>query len=136
MTLIEGVGDEVTNFFIIVVVLLVGWLAWCSTSIVDQPLIRTVLILQHRTRIRIAELRSNHQNASIVNRAPNLEISEEESVEPIAEDNSDNLQSCPEPSVAGDMSYLKNTSIKIIIMSELLIVCYNRHKWRNFSRNT
>lgn len=61
MTLIDGVGDEVTDFFIIVSVLLVGWLAWCSTSIADQPLIRTVLILQHRTRTRIAELRASGQ---------------------------------------------------------------------------
>ncbi|XP_054003590.1 transmembrane and ubiquitin-like domain-containing protein 1 [Hylaeus anthracinus] len=99
MTLIEGVGDEVTNFFIVVLVLLVGWLAWCSTSIVDQPLIRTVFIFTPRTLTRITELRSN-QNASIANRPSNLEISEEESVEPIAEDNSDTLQSCPESSIA------------------------------------
>ncbi|XP_033224958.1 transmembrane and ubiquitin-like domain-containing protein 1 isoform X2 [Belonocnema kinseyi] len=56
MTLIEGVGEEVTDFFIILGVLLIGWLAWCSTNISEQPLIRTVLILQHRTRTRISEL--------------------------------------------------------------------------------
>ncbi|KZC15185.1 PREDICTED: transmembrane and ubiquitin-like domain-containing protein 1 [Dufourea novaeangliae] len=100
MTLVEGVGDEVTHFFIVVVTFLIGWLAWCSTSIADQPLIRTVLILQRRTRTRIAELRSNHQNVSSFNRPPNLEISEEESAEPISDDNSDTTQSCPEPSVA------------------------------------
>ncbi|XP_029047428.1 transmembrane and ubiquitin-like domain-containing protein 1 [Osmia bicornis bicornis] len=98
MSLIEGVGDEVTNFFIIVVALLIGWLAWCSTSIADQPLIRTVLILQHRTRTRIAELRAN-QAASSFSRPPNLEMSEEESVEPVADDSTDISQNCPEPSV-------------------------------------
>ncbi|XP_078050330.1 transmembrane and ubiquitin-like domain-containing protein 1 [Augochlora pura] len=99
MTLIEGVGDEVTDFCIVMVVLLIGWLAWCSTSITDQPLIRTVLILQHHTRTRIAELRSNHTISSF-NRPPNLEISEEESTESITDDSSDNAQSCPESSVA------------------------------------
>ncbi|KAF3428255.1 hypothetical protein E2986_02110 [Frieseomelitta varia] len=99
MTLIEGVGDEVTDFFIVVVVLLVGWLAWYSTSITDQPLIRTVLVI-HRTRTRLAELRANHQNASSFTRPPNLEITEEETIEPITDDNNGNLQSCPEPSIA------------------------------------
>lgn len=97
MSLIEGVGDEVTNFFIIIVALLVGWLAWCSTSIADQSLIRTVLILQHRTRTRIAELRVN-QTASFFSRPPNLEMSEE-SVQPVTDDNNDTSQNCPEPSV-------------------------------------
>ncbi|XP_076302885.1 transmembrane and ubiquitin-like domain-containing protein 1, partial [Lasioglossum baleicum] len=99
MTLIEGVGDEVTDFFIVVVVLVVGWLAWYSTSITDQPLIRTVLVL-HRTRTRLAELRASHQNLSLFTRPPNLEVTEEETIEPITDDNNDNVPSCPESSVA------------------------------------
>lgn len=87
MTLIEGVGDEVTDFFIAVVVLLVGWLAWCSTNITDQPLIRTVLILQHRTRTRIAALQANHRNMSIFNWPPNLETSEEETAQQTSRNN-------------------------------------------------
>lgn len=97
MTLIEGVGDEVTDFFIAVVVLLVGWLAWCSTSITDQPLIRTVLILQHRTRTRIAELRANHQNTSTFNQPPNLETSPEETTEQTPRNN-DAASNCSESS--------------------------------------
>jgi hypothetical protein len=54
MTLIEGVGDEVTQFFVLVVVVLVGLIAWWSTRIADQPLIRTVLILERRTRHRVS----------------------------------------------------------------------------------
>ena len=100
MTLIEGVGDEVTDFFIVVVVLLVGWLAWCSTSIIDQPFRRTVLILQSRTVLRLDELRPIHQNVSSFNRRPNSETSVEESIEPVVDDNNDNSQSCPESSVA------------------------------------
>ncbi|XP_051170835.1 transmembrane and ubiquitin-like domain-containing protein 1 [Leptopilina boulardi] len=77
MTLIEGVGEEVTDFFIIVGVLLIGWLAWCSTNISDQPLIRTVLILQHRTRTRIAELAVNN-NINSASQTSSLDISEDE----------------------------------------------------------
>ncbi|XP_031845983.1 transmembrane and ubiquitin-like domain-containing protein 1 [Nomia melanderi] len=124
MTLIEGVGDEVTDFFIVMVVLLIGWLAWCSTSIIDQPLVRTVFILQHGTRTRIAELRSNHQSVTSFNRPPNLEISEEESAEPITDDNSDNAQSCPEPSVAdtnGEVSPETHTTSEATTTEEVLI---------------
>ncbi|KAJ9593459.1 hypothetical protein L9F63_014988 [Diploptera punctata] len=53
MTLIEGVGDEVTHFFLLVMFILVGAIAWWSTSIADQPLIRTVLILERRSRHRV-----------------------------------------------------------------------------------
>ncbi|XP_012269164.2 transmembrane and ubiquitin-like domain-containing protein 1 [Athalia rosae] len=98
MTLIDGVGDEVTDFFIIVSVLLVGWLAWCSTSIADQPLIRTVLILQHRTRTRIAELRAGSQttNANTINRIEHLERTPEV-IEPIEHGNDTVDPQCPTP---------------------------------------
>ncbi|XP_012540502.1 transmembrane and ubiquitin-like domain-containing protein 1 [Monomorium pharaonis] len=87
MSLIEGVGDEVTDFFIVMTVLLVGWLAWCSTSIADQPLIRTVLILRDRTPTRITSVRANQQqstnNLSVQDavQSHNSETSEEETVE-------------------------------------------------------
>lgn len=104
MSLIEGVGDEVTDFFIVMSVLLVGWLAWCSTSIADQPLIRTVLILRDRTPMRIATLRANHQNTSS-DRPPNLEATEEEVIETLS-NNSDSTQTnCSNTPVAGNYSY-------------------------------
>ncbi|XP_029673350.1 transmembrane and ubiquitin-like domain-containing protein 2 isoform X2 [Formica exsecta] len=95
MSLIEGVGDEVTDFFIVMSILLVGWLAWCSTNIADQPLIRTVLILRDRTPTRIATIRANHQNTSSlgpqdVGRPPNLETTEDETTETTS-DNNDNI---------------------------------------------
>ncbi|CAK9830107.1 Transmembrane and ubiquitin-like domain-containing protein 2 [Anthophora retusa] len=123
MTLIEGVGDEVTDFFIVVTVLLVGWLAWYSTSITDQSLIRTVLVL-HRTRTHLAGLRSNHQNASSFTRPPNLEVSEEETIEPIADDNNSNSQSCPEPSIADtneEISPDTNRAVEATATEEVLI---------------
>lgn len=121
MSLIEGVGDEVTHFFIVVIVLLVGWLAWYSTSITDQPLIRTVLVL-HRTGSRLAELRANLPNVSTFTRPPNLEVTEEETIQQIANDNNSNSQSCPEPSVAGDIPYSKATFKKN--MMEILGTIY------------
>lgn len=105
MSLIEGVGDEVTNFFIITSVLLVGWLAWCSTSITDQPLIRTVLILRDRTPTRITALRGNQQaNQQNINnsaRPPNLETTEEETVETISHESSSTQAHCPHSPMMG-----------------------------------
>lgn len=110
MPLIEGIGDEVTNFFIVMSVLLVGWLAWCSTSIADQPLIRTVLILRDRTpaRIttmtesRIASLRS--QSISSTDRPPNLERTEEEAVATAT--NEDAQSNCPDaPNIGKYITY-------------------------------
>ncbi|XP_043250876.1 transmembrane and ubiquitin-like domain-containing protein 1 isoform X2 [Colletes gigas] len=118
MTQIQGVGDEVTNFFIVVVVLLVGWLAWYSTSIIDHPLILTLPILQHRTHTHNAELTSNYQNTNI-SQASNMEISQEESVEPITENNSNNSQSCPEPSVAESHRIFEATATEEVLIEAM-----------------
>lgn len=110
MTLIEGVGDEVTDFFIVVGVLLVGWIAWCSTNISEQPLIRTVLILQHRTRTRIAELRANSSPPRLDTRVRNpVEINQETTV---ASNNSTNEteQSCPVENTASQQIPAEATS--------------------------
>ncbi|XP_034950904.1 transmembrane and ubiquitin-like domain-containing protein 1 [Chelonus insularis] len=95
MTLIEGVGDEVTDFFIVVGVLLIGWIAWCSTNISEQPLIRTVLILQHRTRTHIAELRANNQSSRTDSRSTNSEESSDESIAVSNDANNETEQTCP-----------------------------------------
>lgn len=50
MTLIEGVGDEVLQFLGILLVVLLGVVAWWSTGIRDLPQIRTILILERRTQ--------------------------------------------------------------------------------------
>lgn len=105
MSLIEGVGDEVTDFFIVMSILLVGWLAWCSTSIADQPLIRTVLILRDRTPTRIATIRATHQNANSVGqdveRPLSLETTEEEATELTSDDNDSIQSNCPNASAIG-----------------------------------
>lgn len=52
MAMVAGIGDEVIHFFAVVLVVLLAVLAWWSTSITEGPLIRTVLILERRTRNR------------------------------------------------------------------------------------
>ncbi|KAL2718718.1 transmembrane and ubiquitin-like domain-containing protein 1 [Vespula squamosa] len=99
MSLIEGVGDEVTDFFIALSIILVAWFAWCSTNIADQPIIRTVLILQHRTRTSITELRAS-QNTNTLNQSRNLEISDEDSIETNTIESNNSEANCPEASVA------------------------------------
>lgn len=53
MSVIEGIGDEVVQFFSVVFVVVLGVAAWWSTSIRDSHHnIRTVLILERRSRNR------------------------------------------------------------------------------------
>lgn len=114
MSLIEGVGDEVTDFFIALSIILVAWFAWCSTNIADQPIIRTVLILQHRTRTSITELRAS-QNTNTLNQSSNLEISDENSMETNTIESNNSEASCPETSIAGIKYYLYVSKIYIHI---------------------
>lgn len=100
MSLIEGVGDEVTDFFIALSIILVAWFAWCSTNIADQPIIRTVLILQHRTRTNITELRES-QHTNTLNQSSNLEVSDEVSIETNTIESNNSEASCPETSITG-----------------------------------
>ena len=60
MSLIEGIGDEVINFVIVSLTLIISWISWCwiewwSTNISNQPLTRTILILQRRSSPQVHE---------------------------------------------------------------------------------
>ena len=48
MSLIEGVGDEVTVFVGILLLLIIMTLAWVSTGVADRPLV-SVVVLDGRT---------------------------------------------------------------------------------------
>jgi hypothetical protein len=48
MSLVEGVGDEVTQFFVALLIVGLSLLAWWSTNISETPLVRTVLVLERR----------------------------------------------------------------------------------------
>ncbi|KAL3835843.1 hypothetical protein ACJMK2_021305 [Sinanodonta woodiana] len=64
MTWIEGVGDEVTVFFGIVIIVLVISLAWLSTGIRDIPLIGVIIIELTTRRQRVSQV--NNQGTPIV----------------------------------------------------------------------
>ncbi|KAK3579707.1 hypothetical protein CHS0354_025742 [Potamilus streckersoni] len=64
MTWIEGVGDEVTIFFSIIIIVLVISLAWLSTGIRDIPLI-SVIIIELTTRRRWVPQISNQGTSPV-----------------------------------------------------------------------
>lgn len=76
-------------------ILFVGWLAWCSTSIADQPLIRTVLILRGRTpaniTVRVNQQNTNNLGQQAIGQPSNSEVTEETAE--VVSSNSDNVQS-------------------------------------------
>uniref|UniRef100_A0A0A9YWL6 Transmembrane and ubiquitin-like domain-containing protein 1 n=1 Tax=Lygus hesperus TaxID=30085 RepID=A0A0A9YWL6_LYGHE len=59
MTLIEGIGDEVTQFFGFLILLLLGLFAWWSTGISELPPIRTVLIFESRAQSNVSAQRQS-----------------------------------------------------------------------------
>ncbi|KAF6206286.1 hypothetical protein GE061_017516 [Apolygus lucorum] len=65
MTLIEGIGDEVTHFFGFLILLLLGLIAWWSTGISELPPIRTVLIFESRAQSNV-----NTQRQSLITNQP------------------------------------------------------------------
>lgn len=70
MAIIEGIGDEVIQFLLVIILLLIGIVAWRSTGLSDRQIIRTVLILERRSRHQVlAELpvSSNSANDSSEN---------------------------------------------------------------------
>lgn len=50
MSIIEGVGDEVTNFLVIVISSIIIYLAWRSTNVRDERIPRAVLIIESNRR--------------------------------------------------------------------------------------
>ncbi|VEN61482.1 unnamed protein product, partial [Callosobruchus maculatus] len=65
MTLIEGIGDEVTHFFIAVFAIAVVMVAWWTTNISEQRHIRTVLLLERR-RHRFHRRLTNHTESATI----------------------------------------------------------------------
>lgn len=62
MTLIEGIGDEVTHFFVVLFAILIITFAWWTTNISEQRHVRTVLLLERR-RHRAHRRLTNHTEA-------------------------------------------------------------------------
>ncbi|KAJ8935973.1 hypothetical protein NQ314_012540 [Rhamnusium bicolor] len=78
MTLIEGIGDEVTNFFIALFVVIIVTLAWWTTNISEQRHVRTVLLLERR-RHRAHRRLTNHTETVTITEGTILSSASEES---------------------------------------------------------
>ncbi len=129
MTLIEGVGDEVTIFFSVVFVLLILFFAWISTNVSDHNLI-SVIVVDSRSFQRLL-----HRLGSLTQRQLNLgpgnpvdqgqeaheNVREEEAPDNTqASDNQENIQSDSElqsAEPAGE-SEVATTDIEPVVSSE------------------
>ena len=67
MPTIEGIGDEVVHFFIVLGIILICLLLWLTTRvrIVDEPFFRTVYVLERRyRRTNVTNERARIQSAT------------------------------------------------------------------------
>lgn len=64
MSLVEGIGDEIIQFFGLLLVILLGVIAWCSTRISELPHIRTILIVERRTQSETNQPNSNAERST------------------------------------------------------------------------
>ncbi|KAL1505881.1 hypothetical protein ABEB36_005336 [Hypothenemus hampei] len=76
MSLIEGVGDEVTQFCFILVTLTIAYIAWWSTSTNDQRPYRTVVLLDRRRHPGRSLVRVRVQSRQLSNHTESVTISE------------------------------------------------------------
>lgn len=77
MTIIEGIGDEVTHFFIALFVVLIGTAAWWTTNISEQRPVRAVLWFERR-RHRAHRRLTNHTETVTITEGSNNSVAEEE----------------------------------------------------------
>lgn len=59
MSLVEGIGDEIIQFLGVLLVIVLGVIAWCSTRISEIPQIRTILIVERRSQNETNQSSSN-----------------------------------------------------------------------------
>ncbi|XP_050510099.1 transmembrane and ubiquitin-like domain-containing protein 1 [Diabrotica virgifera virgifera] len=78
MTIIEGIGDEVTHFFIALFVIVIGTVAWWTTNISEQRYIRTVVLLERR-RHRAHRRLTNHTESVTITEGSSSTSQTEES---------------------------------------------------------
>ncbi|XP_030748880.1 transmembrane and ubiquitin-like domain-containing protein 1 [Sitophilus oryzae] len=75
-SLIEGVEDVITHICIAVFSIIIVYIAWWSTSITDQRLYRTVLLLDRRSRAARSFLRGIRFSRRLSNHTETVTISE------------------------------------------------------------
>ena len=60
MPLIEGVGDEVTIFFAVILLLTLIIVAWFSTYVADRPFVSVVILDRQRFQRFLRRLRDQN----------------------------------------------------------------------------
>jgi len=65
MSLIEGIGDEVTNFFVIIFSSIILYFAWRSTNVRDERIPRNLIIIESNRRRLLGRVSQNPITISI-----------------------------------------------------------------------
>lgn len=65
MSLIEGIGDEVTNFFVIIFSSIILYFAWRSTNVRDERIPRNLIIIESNRRRLLGRVAQNPITISI-----------------------------------------------------------------------
>ncbi|KAK6617584.1 hypothetical protein RUM44_005172 [Polyplax serrata] len=102
MTLIEGIGDEVTQFFFLIAILVIITVAWWSANVPERPLMRTVLILERRTTRHASYSQSPMVDLREPNEMPS-QANETEEVRKPSESENDTTNSPLEVNVTEDV---------------------------------
>lgn len=85
MTIIDGIGDEVTYFFISVVVIIIATIAWITTDIQQNLYVRTVYLLEHsRHHTRVTTL-TNHTESATISEGVEFDSAESAETEVVVE---------------------------------------------------
>lgn len=92
MSLIEGIGDEVTNFFVIIFSSIILYFAWRSTNVREERIPRNLIIIESNRRrllgrvaqnpITISILHSTSQQSTVSNEIVEEINTEDESLTP------------------------------------------------------
>lgn len=65
MSLIEGIGDEVTNFVVIIFSSIILYLAWRSTNVREERIPRNLIIIESNRRRLLGRVAQNPITISI-----------------------------------------------------------------------
>lgn len=65
MSLIEGIGDEVTNVFVIIFSSIILYFAWRSTNVRDERIPRNLIIIESNRRRLLGRVAQNPITISI-----------------------------------------------------------------------
>ncbi|XP_056648122.1 transmembrane and ubiquitin-like domain-containing protein 1 [Diorhabda carinulata] len=129
MTIIEGIGDEVTHFFIALFVVVIGTAAWWTTNISEQRPVRAVLWFERR-RHRAHRRLTNHIESVTITEGSNNSVQVEEEQSQIdattetqtALDQSSNANKPPESNSEDNLIPTQSTTLEEPLNQEQNII--------------